>query len=143
MDDRDESRRWARTKIVATLGPASNSPDKITELARAGVDVFRLNMAHGGPEDADPLVTRIRKVSRQINRPLAVLVDLAGPKIRLGEVAGGSVDCPLGEAFYLVGGDPASPPAAPNEFTSTYEPLLRELSVGDIAMFADGIVGMR
>jgi pyruvate kinase len=143
MDDREHSRRWARTKIVATLGPASNSPEKITELARAGVDVFRLNMAHLESAAADPQLARIRKVSRQVNRPLAVLVDLAGPKIRLGEVAGGSIDCPLGEAFYLVNGDPEAPPGAPNEFSSTYEPLLRELSVGDVAMFADGIVGMR
>jgi pyruvate kinase len=100
-------------------------------------------MAHGGPDDAEPLLARIRKVSRQLNRPLAVLIDLAGPKIRLGEVSGGSIDCALGEAFYLVAGDPEAPPTAPNEFSSTYEPLLRELSVGDVAMFADGIVGMR
>jgi pyruvate kinase len=143
MEDSKPLRHWARTKIVATLGPASSAQEKIAELANYGVDVFRLNMAHGTTETADALLKRIRAVGRELKRPLGVLVDLAGPKIRLGEIAGGSVECLLGATFFLVDGDTHTVPTAVNEFTCTYEPLLKELDVGDVAMFADGVVGMR
>jgi pyruvate kinase len=139
MDAQHLPRSWARTKIVATIGPASSSPERIAELARAGVDVFRLNMAHGTPADGQMLVDRIRQVSREQSRPLAILVDLAGPKIRLGEVAGGSVFCKLGTEYSIVAGEPQ----AANEFVVTYEPLLRELEAGDVVMLADGTVAMR
>ncbi|HYO25097.1 MAG TPA: pyruvate kinase [Lacipirellulaceae bacterium] len=139
MEPSQDHRRWARTKIVATVGPASSSPEMLAALARAGVDVFRLNMAHGDPAKGQVLLDRIRKVSSDEGRALAVLVDLAGPKIRLGEVADGGMLCELGATFFLVAGEPQ----APNEFNATYEPLLRELSAGDVAMFADGTVAMR
>jgi pyruvate kinase len=139
MKEQKPQRHWARTKIVATVGPACAAPEKLAELADAGVDVFRLNMAHGGPEVGQQLVERIRQVSADQGRPLAILVDLAGPKIRLGEVAGGSVVCPLGAKFHLVAG----PPRDGSEFNVTYEPLLRELSPGDVLMLADGTVAMR
>ncbi|HMO86958.1 MAG TPA: pyruvate kinase, partial [Lacipirellulaceae bacterium] len=136
-------RRSARTKIVATIGPATSSLEKLAELAEAGADVFRLNMAHGSAEDGQQLVNRIRQVSEDQGRPLAVLVDLAGPKIRLGEVAQGQIACRLGDTFYLVDADPEHPPTAANELTTTYEPMLSELSPGDVLMLADGVVGMR
>jgi pyruvate kinase len=139
MEPQDDDRRWARTKIVATVGPASSSPAMLSVLANAGVDVFRLNMAHGGPEQGQQLVDRIRQVSHEEERPLAILVDLAGPKIRLGEIGGGSVLCALGDEFCLVAGEPQSD----REFNATYEPLLRELSAGDVVMLADGTVAMR
>ena len=79
-------------------------------------------------------------MSREQNRPLAILVDLAGPKIRLGEVAGGQPRCAAWRvSFFFVAGHPQ----APNELSSTYEPLLRELAVGDVVMLADGTVAMR
>jgi pyruvate kinase len=109
------------------------------ELVLAGADVFRLNMAHGGHEAGQAAVERIREVSAALNQPLAVLVDLAGPKIRLGEIAGGSIACARGAEFFFVSGEPA----AADELTSTYEPLLRELSAGDLVMLADGTVSMR
>ncbi|MAT70777.1 MAG: pyruvate kinase [Planctomycetaceae bacterium] len=131
--------RWSRTKIVATVGPASREPEQLAELMRAGADVFRLNMAHGGPDVQQENIDRIRAVSRDLVLPVAILVDLAGPKFRLGEVAEDRVFCPAGETFYFVAGEPQ----APNEFTSSYEPLLRELSPGDTVMLADGTVSMR
>ncbi len=111
----------------------------LATLEQSGVDVFRLNMAHGGPENGQKLVDAIRQVSRDAGRPLGILVDLAGPKIRLGEVAEGIVHCVLDDVFYIVAGEPV----AANEFNVTYEPLLRELAVGDTAMLADGTVAMR
>src|SRR3990172_4744399 len=77
-------RRRARTKIVATVGPASSDPDSLAKLARSGVDVFRLNMAHAGPDEQQAHVDNIRSLSEESGEPIAILVDLAGPKIRLG-----------------------------------------------------------
>jgi pyruvate kinase len=128
----------ARTKIVATVGPSCGEPEQLAALIRAGADVFRLNMAHGGPTQQQVFVDRIRQVSDELNQPIAILVDLAGPKFRLGDLAEESVHCLRGEEFYFVTGQPM----APNELTSSYEPLVRELSVGDQVMLADGTVSM-
>ena len=75
-----------RTKTVATLGPASASPEMMGKLIRAGVDVFRLNMAHGSRADHELALCNVRHVSESLGIPVAVLVDLAGPKIRLGHL---------------------------------------------------------
>ncbi|QDU87310.1 Pyruvate kinase [Pirellulimonas nuda] len=135
-----EIRGRARTKIIATLGPASSDPKMIAALARAGADVFRLNMAHGGPEEQQPKVDAIRAVSEEIDLPLGILADLGGPKIRLGDVEGDRMLCETDAEFFFVEGDVSS---APNELTCTYEPLVEELSVGDMVMLADGTVSMR
>jgi pyruvate kinase len=111
--------KWARTKIIATVGPACQEPAQLRDLVQAGVDIFRLNMAHTGPAECQPIVERIRQISRELNEPLAILADLAGPKIRLGEIAGESIYCQLGDEFFFVNGEAKEP----NELTSTYEPL--------------------
>jgi pyruvate kinase len=74
----------AHTKIVATVGPASRSPEQLAALMTAGVDVFRLNMAHGEIAQHEEVLKTIRRLSDERKHPTAVLVDLAGPKIRLG-----------------------------------------------------------
>ena len=133
-------REWAHTKIVATLGPSSNSPEMIGKLILAGADVFRLNMAHNGPDEQQKVVDTIRRVSGELGRPVAILVDLAGPKIRLGEIHKDRIFCEHGEEFFFV--EEAKTDRDPNEFTSTYKPLLKELGVGDKVMLADGTVSM-
>src|SRR5262245_40603739 len=80
--------RARRTKIVATVGPASDSPEMLRELIDAGVDVFRLNFAHGTPETHLENVRRIRAVSEEIGREVGILGDLPGPKLRLGDLEG-------------------------------------------------------
>jgi pyruvate kinase len=75
-----------RTKIVATVGPASRSPEVLRELIVAGVDVFRLNFAHGTPEEHAEVIGRIRSVSEMLDREVGILGDLPGPKLRLGEL---------------------------------------------------------
>ncbi|MHC4919792.1 MAG: pyruvate kinase, partial [Planctomycetota bacterium] len=75
-----------RTKIVATVGPASGSEDKLQELILAGVDVFRINAAHSTPAQMARMIRRIRRVDRQLKRGIGVLVDLEGPKIRVGDM---------------------------------------------------------
>ena len=135
-----EVSRRARTKIVATVGPACSDPAMLRELALAGVDVFRLNMAHGTTDAQQEHVDTIRRISQELDQPIAILVDLAGPKFRLGEVADDRLFCEKGASFYFIKGDT---PAAPNELTCGYKPLVRELQVGDSVMLADGTVSMR
>lgn len=129
----------AKTKIVATVGPASESPELLLRLAQAGVDVFRLNFAHGDWDWHSRIVERIQAVSQQLETPLAILQDLGGPKLRLGEIAGGMVQCHVGEHFVLT----RSPRGRPNELTSNYDGLLDDLREGDQVLFADGTVGMK
>jgi pyruvate kinase len=128
-----------RTKIVATLGPASRAEQAIRGLVEAGVDVFRLNMAHGTVEEHAESLARIRRVSETLARPVGVLADLAGPKIRLGELPGGAIDLAEGEHVTFVRGTESR---GPGQFTVTYEPLVDELSGGDPVMLADGTISL-
>ena len=91
-----------RTKIVATIGPASRTPEVLRKLIEAGVNVFRLNFSHGTHEEHSAVLADIRALSREMGRHVAVLQDLCGPKMRLGPIPGDLVDCPLGEEFTLV-----------------------------------------
>jgi pyruvate kinase len=130
----------ARTKIVATVGPACRKEDQLTELTIAGVDVFRLNMAHAGPKEQDQVVASIRKVSKNLGRAIGILVDLAGPKIRLGEIAGGQRELREGESVRFVRGETAE---NPDDFVTTYDPLIDDLAVGNRVMLVDGTIGLR
>ncbi len=128
-----------RTKIVATLGPASSSEQAIGALIQAGVDVFRLNMAHGTVAEHQETLDRIRRMSEELVRPVGVLVDLAGPKIRLGELPGGGIECVEGTRVQFVRGSGES---THDTFTTTYAPLVDELGPGDPVMLADGTVAL-
>jgi pyruvate kinase len=141
MDEYDlplERIQTARTKIVATVGPSCREPAQLAALAKSGAKVFRLNMAHGGPDVQQEHVNRIRQVSQEINEPLAILVDLAGPKFRLRELPNDQIFCHRDESFFFVKHEPTTP----NELLTSYEPLIDELSVGDQVMLADGTVMM-
>lgn len=94
-------RRHRRVKILATLGPASNDVEMITKLAIAGADVFRINMSHSSHDVLTDLVTKIRNVEADLKHPLGILVDLQGPKIRVGKFAGDAVELEDGATFTL------------------------------------------
>jgi len=94
-------RRLRRAKIVATLGPASSDPKTMARLFEAGADVFRVNMSHTSHDRMRELVATIRDVERDFNRPVGILVDLQGPKLRLGAFDGGSVMLKKGATFVL------------------------------------------
>ena len=130
----------ARTKIVATVGPACRGVDKLTALIEAGVDVFRLNMAHGSMDDHAEALDEIRTASRKAGRIVGTLVDLAGPKIRLGELVQDPTHCALGSEVRFVRG---SKSANPLDLVSNYERLVDELQVGNTVMLADGTVGLQ
>lgn len=127
----------ARTKIVATVGPASRDEAQLSALIDAGVDVFRLNMAHGDLAGHEAVLNSIRKLSDEKRRPIAVLVDLAGPKIRLGEMPGGQIELAEGQTVRFVRGEASS---QPDELTTSYPALIDELQVGDRVMLVDGTV---
>src|SRR6516165_5926165 len=90
-----------RTKIVATLGPASRDPNVLARLIEAGVDVFRLNFSHGTHEEHSETLRTIRQKSEELGRNIGVLQDLCGPKIRLGAIPGDVVECDFGAEFCL------------------------------------------
>ena len=92
-------RRNRRVKILATLGPASSSEEMIRKLHEAGADVFRINMSHADHPLMRELVQRIRKVESDVGRPIGILADLQGPKLRVGKFADGKVSLKLGQTF--------------------------------------------
>src|SRR3954469_277308 len=89
------------TKIVATLGPASSSPERLKTLFEAGADVFRLNFSHGTPDDHKQRVDLLRRLEKEYRHPVAILMDLQGPKLRLGTLAKGPMDLQKGQKLRL------------------------------------------
>jgi pyruvate kinase len=128
-----------KTKIIATVGPASSKRDTLHELVTAGADVFRLNFAHGSHEWLAGIVATIRDISRELDRPIGILGDLSGPKIRLEELPGGVIHCRAGEKYEFVR---EADPAHPERLTCTYEKLIDELNTGNRVLLADGTVSM-
>ncbi len=130
----------SRTKIIATLGPSCATPHGIADLMHAGVDVFRLNMAHGSPEELETWLVMIRQAAAKLGRVVAVLADLAGPKIRLGELPEGGIQCQEGAEFTFVRGEQSDDPA---RLVTTYSQLIDDLAVDDRVMLADGTVSLQ
>ncbi|WP_428663543.1 pyruvate kinase [Reyranella sp.] len=89
------------TKIVATLGPATSRPERLKELFEAGADVFRLNFSHGTPDDHKQRVELLRALEKQYKHPIAILMDLQGPKLRLGAMAKGPIELKKGQSLTL------------------------------------------
>jgi pyruvate kinase len=127
-----------RTKIVATVGPASSAPGVLRRLIEAGVSVFRLNFSHGTHEAHAAVVSQIRAAGRELGRETGILQDLCGPKMRLGSLPGDVIDCALGEEYTLV----SRPTGAARELTCSYSRLPDDLKVGETVLFADGTVAM-
>ncbi len=99
-----------RTKIVCTLGPACDAPDVLRDMVRAGMDVARINFSHGDYASHARRIADVRHIAQEEGHTLAVLCDLQGPKLRVGNIAGGSVELPPGGTVTLttrgVPGDP-------------------------------------
>lgn len=94
-------RHRRKVKIIATLGPSSSSVEMIEKLHRAGADVFRINMSHTSHEKLRELHRAVRQVEARVERPIAILADLQGPKLRIGDFAGGAIELTDGSAFQL------------------------------------------
>src|SRR5271170_6868572 len=128
-------RRRRRTKVVATLGPASGDRATIARLFQAGADVFRINMSHTNHERMRELVTTIRAVEADNNRPIGILVDLQGPKLRLGTFKGGSAEIDKGQSFTL-DADPA--PGDAKRVHLPHPEIFGAIKPGDTLLIDDG-----
>lgn len=124
-----------KTRIVATLGPASSTLGRIRDLFHAGVDVFRLNMSHGDHKDKEALVHTIRAVEREVGRPIAILADLQGPKLRIGTFAEGSIHLEQGEMFTL---DLLDTPGTKTRVGLPHKEIFDALDVGTNVLLDDG-----
>jgi pyruvate kinase len=129
-----------RTKLVCTLGPASTA--RASELAVAGMDVARINFSHGTPASRSASADAVRRAASEVGRPIPILSDLAGPKIRLGEVAGGSVELEAGRPFVLRTNGGSRDGDATGAAV-TYRALGRDVQPGDRVLLADGAVELR
>lgn len=125
------------TKIVATLGPASWDEDVLAELIKAGLDVARINASHSDHAGIRRQVSRVRRVSMQLGMPVAVLLDLQGPKIRLGKVDG-ALDLKKGDVLTVVM-DP-DVIGSGTRVGTTYPEMADDVQVGEMVLFADGAV---
>lgn len=129
-----------RAKIVCTLGPATTTQEQILELARAGMNVARINASHGSHAEHEERIIRVRKAAEITGRPIAVLVDLQGPKIRLGEFAEGPVYLNVGDKFTITTEDV---PGTKELVSTTFKGLPGDCNVGDRILIDDGKVAIR
>ncbi len=126
-----------RTKIVCTIGPASSSPDALARLIAAGMDVARLNFSHGAHSDHAAVIAALRRLAAEARKPIAILQDLAGLKIRLGEIPGGPIRLVAGADYTLT----TRPVAGDDRGASvTLADLPRVVRPGDRLLLADGEV---
>jgi pyruvate kinase len=130
-----------RAKIVATLGPASSTEATFRELVRAGLDVARLNFSHGSHEQKTELIAMVRKVSREEKKPICILADLQGPKIRTGELVDHkSVLLVAGKEFVIT---PETMQGTAERVSTVFTTLAENLKPGDQILLSDGLIELR
>ncbi len=123
------------TKIVATLGPASRDPQILETLIRTGVDVVRLNFSHGKAEDHVQTATEVRRIAASVGRPIGILADLQGPKIRIGKFEEGKIYLDVGQRLIL---DAKCELGNQERVGLDYKDLPRDVSPGNILLLDDG-----
>ncbi len=126
-----------RTKIVCTLGPSSDTPEIIERMINAGMNVARLNFSHGSHEDHGEKIKLIRELAKKLNRPVAILQDLAGPKIRIGKIPEPGLMLQPGEEIVLT---TIIENTGPKHIFVSYTPLPDEVRAGDRILLADGLL---
>lgn len=133
-------RRRRRTKIVATLGPASSSAEVIERLFRAGADVFRLNFSHGSHADHAERIAIIRSLERRLERPVGILADVQGPKLRVGRFQAGRVTLQTGQAFRL---DLSPTPGDARRVNLPHPEIIQAAGIGTHLLLDDGKLKLR
>jgi pyruvate kinase len=127
--------RNRRTKIIATLGPASSEPDQIRKLINAGVNVFRQNMSHGDHDYHKETYARIREISAELDQPIGILADLCGPKIRTGKFKKDGIELKNNDTVVVTTRDVIGKPGL---IPSQYAALADDVELGDRILLADG-----
>ncbi|MCW2972545.1 MAG: pyruvate kinase, partial [Thermoleophilia bacterium] len=136
-------RRIRHTKIVCTIGPASSEEHVLREMVESGMNVVRLNFSHGAHADHQVVVERIRKIARELARPMAIIADLQGPKIRVGVLPGERL-LETGDLLTILTRDlPAPEDLADDELPVKLEALARSVEKGSSIMLADGSIKLR
>ncbi len=129
-----------RAKIVCTLGPSVSTPEMIEKLVAAGMDCARLNFSHGSHEAHATAARLVREAGQKARRPLAILADLCGPKMRVGRFAAGKIELDVGQTFTLTNRDI---PGTKELVSQTYQPLPRDVLPGTIILLDDGLLRLR
>src|SRR5437763_5173250 len=130
-----------RTKIVCTIGPATNSDEKLEQLVRAGMNVARLNFSHGMHDEHALVIERIQAISARLGCSIAILQDLQGPKIRTGQLQGGQPVVLIDGASVTITTRPVIGDA--QTVSTTYESLPQDVKVGDRILLDDGLIELR
>ena len=133
-------RRMRKAKIVATLGPASSDPARIRELFEAGADVFRLNFSHGVPDDHRQRVDQLRALEKKYNHPIAILMDLQGPKLRLGVIGKQPMELKKGQKLRF---DMDPKPATAKRIPLLHPEIFAAAKPGGLLLIDDGKVRLK
>lgn len=136
----DNRIHYNRTKIVATLGPASSSPEMLEQMARAGTDVFRINFSHGDYSAVEVLIKNIREVNRRLGTNVSILGDLQGPKLRIGEVENNGVE--LKEGAELIFTSHKVMGSAERVYM-TYQQFPKDVKPGETVLIDDGKIVLK
>ncbi|MFQ5862006.1 MAG: pyruvate kinase [Candidatus Brocadiales bacterium] len=133
-------KRLRKTKIVCTIGPYSSSPKVLREMVLAGMDVARFNFSHGSPEEHEKAIARLRRISKALNRPIAVMQDLPGPKIRTGGMGPGSVVLNKRGSLIITGKDVQG---SPDRFSVNYPGFIKKIRPGASILIDDGAIRLK
>jgi pyruvate kinase len=125
------------TKIVCTIGPASESAESLKKLIKAGMNVARLNFSHGTHSEHKRVISRIRAISKELGAPISILQDLTGPKIRIGEIEKGSINLESGNEFLLTS---RKVTGSENKVSINYRDLPNQVESGDTILLSDGSI---
>ena len=131
-----------RTKIVATIGPASRDPEVLLRMVAAGMDVARLNFSHGTHEEHHEVAGLVREASQRAGRPVAILQDLPGPKIRIGALKDETMSLRVGDVVTFACG-PGEPPGEHRRIPMPWEGLVRAVTPDEVIYLADGRIRLR
>ncbi len=140
MTVRHKLRRRRRTKIIATLGPASSTPEVLSRLFQAGADVFRLNFSHGSHDNHAASIAMIRDLEKQFDHPIGILADVQGPKLRVGRFSGGRIQLQTGQPFTL---DLNPTPGDARRVNLPHPEILAAASIGTTLLLDDGKLRLR
>lgn len=133
-------KRLRKTKVVCTVGPSSSSPKVLRELVLAGMDVARLNFSHGSPEEHIKTIAHLRRISKALNHPVAIMQDLPGPKIRTGAMGTGPVMLKRGRSLVITG---KRVQGSSDRISVNYPAFVKKVRPGDSILIDDGAIRLR
>ena len=129
-----------KTKIIATVGPASNTKEKLTELYRSGADVFRLNFSHGTHEDHLKVINYVREINEELGAHICLLQDLQGPKIRVNQIDNGEVEINTGDELVITTEEILG---NATKISTSYKHLPDDVTQGDTILVDDGKIELK